>query len=595
MKDAPYLMQVQSKAPQPARRGIFRQLLLLSLFCALMPLLAMGLTAIFVNQRALELETQARYLALVGDAQVAIENQFNSVRDDLRAVAQLLLWPGLNDEQRMTLSSSKITSTAGFDFVALYALDGRKKGVLKAKEVEVPAMPEQLPPSLMPTHAGERRIGAVVGDGESRALQVAYRYEDDQAGLIVVTHARLAPISPALASLSARLGGPDNVLVLDQQRHLVMRGGALPKAQPATETAGVFAAARSNSTQAAFLVATDFHDENGSEMVGAIASIPDLGWQVAVVESAARAKWALSWLRGSLAAALVFAALFALAMALLGVRRFTRPIDSLVKTVAALSRREYQHVDDSVSVRNDELGGLASAFNDMSDALASSEATIRHESQIRNSLSRYLSSEVVERVLKAPNELQLGGQRREVTVLFADVVGFTKLSEALPPETVVAVLNEHFTVATQLIHRHGGMIDKFIGDCVMAVWGILTPHPDDANRAIETAQALMRWVETQNRRWKQHHGIELQLGIGIHSGTAIAGNLGSQSRMEFTVMGDVVNVAARLEAMAQPGQILLTAETLSKLSSDFAEGALSVGPHRLRGRQQETLVYAVTA
>jgi adenylate cyclase len=587
-------MQVQPKAAETPRRGIFRQLMLVLLACAWIPLLGLGLTAIFVNQQALSLETEARYIALVADAKLAILRQLDDVTDNLRGVGQLLLWPALNDEQRMTLSSSRITAAEDFDFVAIYTLDGHKKGVLGALGANIPEMPAELDAQMTPSANGERRVGQVVGQELSTAVVLAYRYEEEHSGMILVTHAKLAKLAPDFAELSARLGGTENVLVADNNRNIIIRGGRFPEPTKVPPNGSVFSSAESEFSTASFVVATDFTDANGTNMVGAIQSIPELRWQVAVVENAKRAKWALSWLRLALGIALGFAAVFSLLVAFFSARRLSQPIGTLVSAAQRIGRRDYQHVDAQVSSRHDELGELASSFDAMSDALKSSEETIKHETQVRSSLSRYVSSELVDRIVNDPQALALGGQRREVTVLFADVVGFTKLSEALPPETVVAILNEHFTVATQIIHRRGGMVDKFIGDCVMGVWGTIQPQADDADRALQAAQDMLRYLETQNRRFKAEHGVELSLGIGIHTGTAIAGNLGSQTRMEFTVIGDAVNVAARLEAMAQPGQILLSGETQNKLSSELRDDAVSVGSHQLRGRRQETMVYALT-
>jgi adenylate cyclase len=222
------------------------------------------------------------------------------------------------------------------------------------------------------------------------------------------------------------------------------------------------------------------------------------------------------------------------------------------------------------------------------------DARIRREEQVRSQLSRYLAAEVVEQVLAQPTRLALGGVQREVTVLFADIVGFTLLSEALPPQAVAALLNEHFTIATEVIQVHGGLVDKFIGDCVMAVWGAVEPRSDDAERALACAAALLRWLEVSNRRFAARYGITVQLAIGVHSGPAVAGNLGSEKRMEFTVVGDVVNVAARLEAMAQPGQVLCTAATFHKLARPPSR-LRPLGEHVLRGRLQGTHLYELRA
>jgi class 3 adenylate cyclase len=228
----------------------------------------------------------------------------------------------------------------------------------------------------------------------------------------------------------------------------------------------------------------------------------------------------------------------------------------------------------------------------MARTLAAKERELLSQTQARAALSRYLSPDVVELVVSHPESLRLGGERREVTILFADVVGFTHLSETQPPEIIVALLNELFTIATEIIQRRGGIIDKFIGDCIMAVWGTPQAHEDDAQRAVRAAEDLRRWLDVGNRRWRERWGIEIQLAMGVHTGFAVAGNVGSDKRMDYTVIGDTVNVAARLESMAQPGQILVSEATRERIGDDSVE-LVPVGERRLHGRSAATRTYEV--
>jgi adenylate cyclase len=224
--------------------------------------------------------------------------------------------------------------------------------------------------------------------------------------------------------------------------------------------------------------------------------------------------------------------------------------------------------------------------------LEAKEREVVTQTQVRAALSRYLSPDVVDLIVSNPDQLRLGGERREVTIFFADVVGFTRLSESQPPEIIVALLNELFTFATEIIQRRGGIIDKFIGDCVMAVWGSPQSHPDDALRAVQAAEDLRRWLDVGNRRWRARWGIEIQLAIGIHTGPAVAGNVGSEKRMEYTVIGDTVNVAARIESMAQPGQILVSEATRERISDSGVE-LVPAGERQLHGRTAATRIFEV--
>lgn len=175
----------------------------------------------------------------------------------------------------------------------------------------------------------------------------------------------------------------------------------------------------------------------------------------------------------------------------------------------------------------------------------------REKARVRRSLERYVSRDVVKELLDHESDLlgQLGGVRKEVAVLFSDVRGFTALSERAEPEAVVAQLNEYLAGMVGIVFRHHGTLDKFIGDAVMAVWGTVTSEGacGDCLRAVRAALAMLETVETMRRRWKSEARAELELGIGLNFGPAIFGNIGSEEKMEPTVIGDAVNLASRLE------------------------------------------------
>jgi len=228
----------------------------------------------------------------------------------------------------------------------------------------------------------------------------------------------------------------------------------------------------------------------------------------------------------------------------------------------------------------DLLGG---AMGDMADQLAAGEREIERRAAVEADLSRFLPAEVARSIAAGEHTLALGGQRRSVSVLFADVVSFTSFAESAPPEQVVAFLNELFTVLSEVVFRHGGTVDKFIGDCVMAIFGAPEDQPDHAARALAAAEDMHRFVETSAPAWKQKYGVEARLGIGVNTGEALVGNLGSERRMEYTAIGDAINVAARLEGLARPGQTLVTAE-LARAAGDGFD-FVSCGEHPLRGKK----------
>jgi len=185
----------------------------------------------------------------------------------------------------------------------------------------------------------------------------------------------------------------------------------------------------------------------------------------------------------------------------------------------------------------------------------------RERARVRRSLERYVSRDVVRELLDNESGLlaQLGGTRKDVAVLFSDVRGFTSLAEHSDPEMLVTQLNEYFGEMVHIVFRHHGTLDKFIGDAVMAVWGTVTTGGarEDCLRAVRTALAMLEAVESMRRRWKDGARAGLRIGIGINFGPAVFGNIGSEEKMEPTVIGDVVNLASRLEGVTKQYQVPL--------------------------------------
>jgi adenylate cyclase len=211
---------------------------------------------------------------------------------------------------------------------------------------------------------------------------------------------------------------------------------------------------------------------------------------------------------------------------------------------------------------------------------------------LRDTISRYVSPAMCEEIIKNPALLRLGGERRQVTVLFADIGGFTSLSEKLAPEAVVEVLNTFFTEMVDLVFEHQGTLDKFLGDALMAEFGVPVPVPQAAARAVACALAMQARLADLRQ---QGRTLIQAMRIGINTGEAIVGNIGSHKRMDFTVIGDAVNVAARLLEAAKDldAAILISEATFRELEGKFATAVCPALV--LRGRQEPTGIYQVKA
>lgn len=293
------------------------------------------------------------------------------------------------------------------------------------------------------------------------------------------------------------------------------------------------------------------------------------------------------WVLVAVVVAMCASTLFGILLA----RRVTRPIRALVEYAGELSHRRF---DTRMTVRSgDEIGVLGTALERAAANLKASDEQISRELAIRTDLKRYLPNHLVEDVIARKQSLALGGDRRDVTIVFADVVGFTSLAERHPAEHVVGMLNELFTILTEIVFRNGGTVDKFVGDCVMAVWGATDDQRDHATRAVRAARDMLRWLDVGNEMWSERFGFKIELAIGINSGEAIVGNFGSESRMEYTAIGDVVNVAARLESIARPDQILTTAATRERAFAGGDDGFVSLGIRPIIGKGHPIEVFEV--
>jgi adenylate cyclase len=211
--------------------------------------------------------------------------------------------------------------------------------------------------------------------------------------------------------------------------------------------------------------------------------------------------------------------------------------------------------------------------------------------RFRDSFARYLSRDVMAKVLAdAPS---LRGEHRSVSILFSDLRGFTTLSEQLEPERIAAHLNEYFDAMTTAIFAHRGMINDFVGDAVMAVFGAPVDDADHAWNAVQSALAMNHALDALNRRWEAAGLPRLQMGIGIHTGAVFAGNVGGRERIKYTVIGDPVNVASRVEGLNKElgTTMLITEETLAAVGDRVR--VRDCGPVAVKGRVEKVRVFEV--
>ena len=303
------------------------------------------------------------------------------------------------------------------------------------------------------------------------------------------------------------------------------------------------------------------------------------GWRViavpleSVLEPFSRIVRAMAWAG---AIALGFAVLLGSVLA----RGLSTPIRNLVAATGRVARGDYEF--DVPVTSHDELGALATSFNEMI-------AGLRLKERYRGVLDKVVSREIADELMKG--EVSLGGENREVTTMFADIRGFTALTEGMEPQRVIALLNEYARRGSDAVESEGGVVDKYVGDEVMAIFGTPLPQKNHALHAVRAALRLRdAMLELSEERVAQGEA-PIGIGIGINTGNAVAGNMGSVKRLNYTVLGASVNLASRLCDVAAAGEILISAATYEAIRDDV--DAVATAPRSLKGFAQDVMAYAV--
>ncbi|MCB9594113.1 MAG: HAMP domain-containing protein [Sandaracinaceae bacterium] len=556
---------------------------LLTATVSAVPLVIAGWQLIDVNAREVESATQSLQLALVAQVAELADAELARAEGTLTAIATTLADAELAEDARLAASLRLLDADPSIDVVAVYDADGALIDRMHDPRV-VAATPDALDDATR-ARADEagRAVGEAVADGPVvRVLLVVPVRADGRVTGYAAAPWSLAAIQTRVADVStAQLASREGVLVLADER-----GRALADPEPARLLADVPGA----GAEATRAPVSEEREADGRTWLDTRVGLRALPWSAVASIPADVAYASLAQMRQIVGATIAGTLLVAVLAAFLFARWLAAPIVRLVDLTKEIAARRF---DARVTIETgDELATLGGALNDAAAELERSEARVREEIAIRADLGRYLPAELVEQIVEREQSMELGGQRRAITVLFADVVAFTPLSDRLAPEVVVAILNELFTLLTEAVFRHGGTVDKFVGDCVMAVFGAPAEQPDHAARALATARDMLRFLEAANAGLEDRYGVTVQLAIGVNSGDAVVGNVGSEKRMEYTAIGDVVNVAARLETIARPQQILVTRATADAAGDEFER--TRIGEREVPGRAAPVELFEVS-
>ncbi len=537
------------------------KLALVTAVISVVPVVIVGLLLLDVNADAVRTNSRELQLAVADDVSRAFESTLSAGADALDSVARAVTQDELSDAQVESALLAIVGGREAVDHVALYDREGVLIDVAFEHGATRPTVPQQLDAGTMEDSVNDGlAVGEPIASTGAPRVSLTVPISIDGAttgyGLTLIS---LLPLQQRVERLhDVRFSGlPNSLFVVDEE----LRAIAHPQREQILRSfrdEGILAGIDPGALTARFQQSGEFV-EGDEPMLGSVVGMQTRPWSV-VVQIPQRVAYAsLQRMQTIVITTLVIVILVALFVALVVAKRITKPISILSDFARDIAERRF---DRRVQLKTrDELAVLGDVMSSAAADLQESETRIRKEVAIRTDLGRYLPAELVDKVVKREADMGLGGSKCDVTILFADVVEFTPLTDRLQPEDAVALLNELFTILTEIVFKHGGTIDKFVGDCVMAMWGAPTPQADHAGRALAAAEDMLTWLETSNAGWRQRYGVSVQLAIGVHSGEAVVGNIGSESRMEFTAIGDTVNVAARLESIARPMQVLTTVQT----------------------------------
>lgn len=558
------------------------KLALMATVLTVVPLAAVGLVLIEVNAEAIEELSREHQLMALDDLARTIDQEFVEAQDALDTVGSLFAEPDLDINTKLQVARALVTGQESVDHVAIYDAEGVQLAVVEEEgtSAQVPeTLPLEMRAEIEELHVATGEVTAV-GE-ETRCLLAVRIRADGRTTGYVASNVSLDDVQLRVERLAEGhfRGLDDTLYVVDGDLRTVAHTNRERAVTRELANEGILEGVTAEMLGPAFTQAGEYTSRDGTPMLASTVGMQGRRWalvaQIPLEVAYASLERMKMWVGGTIAVAILLALLIGLLVA----RGISAPVRRLTEQARALAERRF---DTAVEVKTrDELAILGHAMNQAGQDLRASEEALKTEVAIRTDLGRYVPEQLVDQIVKRERDMALGGERRPITVMFADVVGFTPLTDQLEPEHVVTILNELFTILTEIVFKHDGTVDKFVGDCVMALWGAPADQPDQARRAVEAAEDMLDWLESGNERWQKRFGVTIQLAIGIHQGEAVVGNIGSEKRMEYTAIGDVVNLAARLEAIARPQQILVTDAVKRAVGDGF--DLVDADLHRLSG------------
>lgn len=582
------------------RFKIFWKLVIALGLMTIIPVLVISYILATINVSALRTSAKEYYQAIADSLTTQIDTVFGEIEEDLTGIVSLLENEEFDFSQVIEMLSVKIEKSEYIDFLSFYSEEGSFLDAIAPENIEIKTGYEQpLSSEVMEKlkKDGQYRSGTFFAEGEPYPyIRFLKKWEREGQTFFVGTDVSLRFLSNLVERLSFRRFARRRDLVFMINSDSVIIAHADPKKLLKKEKLlgkGPLKNIKDRKTLTAYLstplgTTTEYNWE-GERMLGTLLAYPEMKWGIVVqqptkIAYASVAKMQLQvviWATVSLGIALLIGALIS--------KKITTPVVRLMLAAQQVAKGDFSQRVEVTS--NDEIGALTETFNWMAQELDNYRKRIIEETRIRTNISRYLSPDVAKIIMETGDLSTLAGTKKFITVFFADINDFTPLTEQLGADQIAKLLNEFLSMGTEIVFRNGGTVDKFIGDCIMAIFGAPFEKGEPCESGVRAAIELMKEVKNKEREWLEKFGREITIGIGMASGVAVVGNLGSSERMEYTAVGDTVNTAARLEGLAGRYDLLIDANTYERVKDKI--NAQFLGSFEVKGKTQKVDVYKV--
>jgi len=561
---------------------------LMATFLAVVPLVGVGFGLIDVNRDAVEELNREAQLLVLEDMARTIEQGFAEAEHGLGIGAAIFANQSLDIDQRLALLHALVEGHETLEHLILFDAEGAQIAVIELDGAEPLELPSTLPQPLLDALVEE--VGAtgevsMVG-GDARALLVRRIRVEGRTTGFVGTLLSLAPAQERLEHLAhIAFGGSDQIFVIDRQQQVLVHADA-SRAMTSASGEGILEGAGPEDI-AVLRRSGEFDSADGTPMLGSTMPLPERGWAIVVQVPQTVAYASIDRMTTITTAMVGGTIILALILGVFVAARLASPVRILEESARIMAGGNLEHRADVD--RSDEIGSLATTFNHMAAALAAKIAQIR---ATLVSFERFVPRKFLEVVAPEGIEnIQVGSYtNRPLTILFSDIRGYTSLSERSTNEEMFQLLNEYLPAMGEPIESSGGFIDKYIGDAIMALFDAET-----TDGAVDAAIGMGTALETFNADRERDGKPTIDIGVGLHRGEVVMGTVGFRSRIDSTVIGDSVNLAARVEGLTKKyGRILITEAVLRSLTSpEKYKTTLVDETVKVKGKEEPVVLYVV--